>query len=75
MNDANEKRIGGHKKAGPEISVESKLEWTVVVKTGNVDADPVSFAYGKEKWTSEDEQCSTGKYDSGKREMDCSFTC
>jgi hypothetical protein len=40
-----------------------------------VDADPVSFAYGGDVWTSEDERCSVGAYDSGKREMDCGFTC
>ncbi|EAT77200.2 hypothetical protein SNOG_15535 [Parastagonospora nodorum SN15] len=46
------------------------------VKTGAVDADPVRFAYGGQSWDSNDKaRCSVGKYDNGKRQLDCGFTC
>lgn len=77
LNDANENKIGGTDgKVGPTLSLTSKLPLTLEIKTGGVDADPVSFAYGSQSWDSNDEsRCSVGKYDSGKREMDCGFTC
>ncbi|KAK7182394.1 uncharacterized protein CC84DRAFT_1128323 [Paraphaeosphaeria sporulosa] len=76
VKDANEKKIGGKGKAGPDVVLKTKLPKTISFKTGNVDADPVSFQYGDDKWTSDDEgRCSVGKYDSGDREMDCTFKC
>lgn len=75
LNDNNEAKIGGTEKVGPSVSLTSKLPWTVEIKTGGVDADPVSFAYGGDAWDSNDSRCSVGAYDNGKREMDCGFTC
>lgn len=76
VNDNNENKIGSTGKGGPTASVTSKLPWTIEIKTGGVDADPVSFAYGGDSWNSNDKaRCSVGKYDNGKREMDCGFTC
>ncbi|CAO2652646.1 Nn.00g009290.m01.CDS01 [Neocucurbitaria sp. VM-36] len=76
LNDANENQIGSIGKVGPTISLTSKLPLTLEIKTGGVDADPVSFAYGSQSWDSNDKaRCSVGSYDNGKREMDCGFTC
>lgn len=75
--DANENKIGGTSgKVGPTLSLTSKLPLTLEIKTGHVDADPVTFAYGSQTWTSDDKsRCKVGKYDSGDRDMDCGFTC
>lgn len=75
INDANENSIGNFAKGGPTASVTSKLPWTLEIKTGGVDADPVTFAYGGDSWSSDTARCSVGAYDNGKREMDCGFTC
>lgn len=45
------------------------------VTAGGVDSDPLQFAYGTELWNSSSPQCDAGKYDSGKRNMDCGFSC
>jgi len=75
INDANENSIGSFAKGGPTASVTSKLPLTLEIRTGGVDADPVMFAYGADSWSSGDARCSVGKYDGGKREMDCGFSC
>lgn len=75
LRDENETKIGGVGRSGPDVTMKSKLPNTIRVWTGNVDADPVKFHYGDQKWTSEDDNCSTGKYDSGNRDMDCTFKC
>ena len=76
LNDANENQIGAIGKVGPTISLTSKLPLTLETKTGAVDADPVSFAYGGQSWDSNDSgRCEVGAYDSGARQMDCGFTC
>jgi hypothetical protein len=75
ITDENETKIGGVGKNGPDVTLKSKLPNTIRVWTLAVDDDPVKFHYGDQEWTSEDDNCSTGKYDSGKREMDCKFKC
>lgn len=76
LKDANENEIGSSGKVGPSVSLTSKLPLTLEIKTGGVDADPVSFAYGSQSWDSNDGgRCSIGDYDSGARDMDCGFTC
>lgn len=76
LKDANENQIGGVGRSGPSVSLTSKLPLTLEIKTGGVDADPVSFAYGSQSWDSNDSaRCKVGAYDNGKREMDCGFTC
>ncbi|KAH8823206.1 hypothetical protein DL96DRAFT_1818962 [Flagelloscypha sp. PMI_526] len=68
---------GGQKDAPANKAVEvtSKLPNVMIVTAQNVDADPIKFAFGGENFDSNAAQCSVGGYDSGKREMDCSFTC
>lgn len=75
VRDENENKIGGVGKSGPDVTLKTKLPKTLRVWTGAVDADPVKFHYDNQKWTSEDDNCSTGKYDSGNRDMDCTFKC
>jgi hypothetical protein len=59
---------------GQGVDVDSALPLVLVVTAENIDSDPVKFAYGAQSWDS-NSQCSVGGYDSGKREMDCGFTC
>ncbi|OAK95454.1 hypothetical protein IQ06DRAFT_320233 [Phaeosphaeriaceae sp. SRC1lsM3a] len=75
ITDENENKIGGVGKSGPDVTLKSKLPYTLRVWTLNVDDDPVKFHYDNQKWTSDDDNCSTGKYDSGNRDMDCTFKC
>lgn len=53
----------------------SGLPYLLLVTAGYVDADPVTFAYAGQHWSSNAAQCSVGKYDSGHRDMDCGFSC
>lgn len=39
------------------------------------DDAPLSFNYQGTIWSSSDPQCSTGGFDGGSREGDCTFTC
>ena len=53
-----------------------QLAHELVVTTGAVDNDPVTFAYGDQSWSSSDgSRCSMGDYDSGSRNGDCGFNC
>jgi hypothetical protein len=56
-------------------SMTSRLPYTLVVTSGNVDDDPVQYAYAGASWDSNSADCSVGAYDSGSRQMDCGFTC
>ena len=60
---------------GKGVGVDSELPSVFVATAGTVDDDPVTFAYGSQNWDSNSGQCSVGEYDSGSRQMDCSFTC
>ncbi|KAF3012797.1 hypothetical protein E8E14_006704 [Neopestalotiopsis sp. 37M] len=51
------------------------LPFRLLITAGYVDADPLTFAYAGQHWSSNSGQCSVGAYDSGDREMDCAFTC
>ncbi|KAF2281228.1 uncharacterized protein EI97DRAFT_463594 [Westerdykella ornata] len=73
--DNNEVEIGASGRVGPNYSLGSKLPYTVEVRTGAVDADPVRFAYAGFEWDSNSPNCKTGAYDSGDRDMDCVFHC
>ncbi|PVI00356.1 hypothetical protein DM02DRAFT_708646 [Periconia macrospinosa] len=74
--DDNENKIGGQGKAGADVTLKTKLPKTISIKTGGVDKDPVYFQYGDDKWDSNNEdRCSVGGYDSGNRDMDCTFKC
>lgn len=46
----------------------------LVITSGTVDSDPISFTYGGDQWLSSS-RCSVGAYDSGNRDMDCGFGC
>ena len=56
------------------IGITSQLPKVLILTAGSVDSDPVSFAYNGQTWSSSS-GCSTGRYDSGNRDMDCGFTC
>lgn len=60
---------------GVGVGVDSELPLVFVATAGTVDGDLVTFAYGSQNWDSNSGQCSVGGYDSGSRQMDCSFTC
>lgn len=52
------------------------LQYTLGLTAPNVDADPIAFAYAGQTWdTNDSSHCKMGKYDNGKREGDCGFTC
>ncbi|KAI0121951.1 hypothetical protein F4814DRAFT_445902 [Daldinia grandis] len=55
-------------------SISSELPYQLIVTVGSADADAVQFAYAGYTFSSST-GCSTGKYDSGNREMDCGFAC
>jgi hypothetical protein len=61
--------------SGQGVDVDSALPLVFIATAGNVDDDPISFAYGDQSWKSSDGQCSVGGYDSGSRQMDCGFHC
>jgi hypothetical protein len=77
--DANQNEIGNSAgKHDTVISFGSKLPEQVTIRTGKVDKDPVEFLYSSAKWDSNNKDthhCSVGKYDNGKRQIDCGFTC
>lgn len=79
LKDANQELVGEvdyfDAPSGQGADIDSELPLVMVVTTGNVDDDPVSFAYGGQSWDSNSGQCSVGGYDSGSRQMDCGFTC
>ncbi|KAH8833184.1 hypothetical protein DL96DRAFT_1585129 [Flagelloscypha sp. PMI_526] len=47
----------------------------LTVTAQNVDDDPLLFSFQAQNFDSNSGQCSVGAYDSGKREMDCGFSC
>jgi len=63
--------------SAPLAIADSSLPYQLIVSTGNIDKDPVSFWYGDQYWdsTSKANHCSFGGYDSGTRQGDCGFTC
>lgn len=72
MGGANGLDIPGYQSA----TVDSQLPYGVVMTSGALDADPIGLAYAGETWTTNSSpQCSVGKYDNGKRSIDCGFTC
>ncbi|KAH8802293.1 hypothetical protein DL96DRAFT_765216 [Flagelloscypha sp. PMI_526] len=68
---------GGQKDAPANVGVDvtSKLPNVMTVTAQNTDNDPLKFSIGGQTFDSNAGQCSVGKYDNGKREMDCGFTC
>lgn len=61
--------------SGQGVDVDSALPLVFIATAGNVDDDPINFAYGDHSWKSSDSRCSVGGYDSGSRQMDCGFPC
>ncbi|KAH8802307.1 hypothetical protein DL96DRAFT_766580 [Flagelloscypha sp. PMI_526] len=57
------------------IDVFSSLPNVMIVIAQNADPDPIKFSIGEQTFDSNAAQCSVGRYDSGKRQMDCRFTC
>lgn len=60
---------------GVAVNVDSALPSVLLVTAGNVDSDPVGYAYAGAVWDSNAGQCSVGEYDSGSRQIDCGFAC
>ena len=56
------------------VGVTSALLQVLLVTAGNVDSDPVKFAYGAQSWDSSSSD-SVGAYDNGSRSMDFGFSC
>lgn len=79
--DANKNEIGridAADAAPPNgVGVSSKLPLVFVVTPGNVDNDPVTFNYGTQSWAYADaaHPCNFGRFNNGKREGDCGFSC
>lgn len=77
--DAIQAEIGGTNRLDiPDLqtaSVDSQLPNTVDISSGEIDDDPVVFAYAGQSWQSSEPQCSVGGYENGNRDMDCSFSC
>lgn len=81
----NSYEVGGTKVAASSpVGIDSALPYVVVITVplpgslgpkGNTDTAPVAFAYAGQTWGSSDSQCKVGKYDSGARQGDCTFSC
>ena len=68
--------IGADAPEGKGVGITSQLPYVLILTTGAVDSDPVTFDYAGAHWTSSDgSHCGFGSYDSGKREGDCGFAC
>ena len=57
------------------VEVKSKLPKVLSVRALSQDSNPILFNYDGHKWNSDAKDCKVGKYDKGKREMDCGFEC
>ena len=55
--------------------VDSQLPYVIEITSGEIDPDPIAFAYGGQSWTTDAGQCSIGSYNNGARQGDCGFTC
>lgn len=78
LKDANGMVVGfnGNGDGSQALNVASQLPNPFTITAGQVDNDPLAFQYGSDKWDSNTKgRCSVGKYDSGSRQMDCSFAC
>ena len=63
---------------GVKIGMTSRLPHPLTISVGSVDDDVVLFTYpGNADWGSTDQEhhCKFGKFDGGKREGDCGFSC
>ena len=71
--------IGGVSKlsvpGGIFTGIDSQLPAVFEVLVGGADQQPVMFQYDGQAWTTADNQCSVGNYDSGSRNIDCGFNC
>ncbi|KAH7085552.1 hypothetical protein BKA63DRAFT_548669 [Paraphoma chrysanthemicola] len=75
--DANQNEIGnsGGKQVGPVLVLTTPLPNTFTITAKAVDTDSLRLGYDGVEWDAVAPACSVGAYDSGKREMDCGFTC
>ena len=60
---------------GVQVNVKSSLPKVLSARALSQDDDPILFNYGDHSWNTATKDCKVGKYDSGKREMDCGFKC
>lgn len=56
-------------------NIDSQLPNALVITSGLIDADPITFDYAGQQFDAGSSQCSIGGYDSGNRDGDCSFSC
>lgn len=83
LNDNIDNRIGNLAKtdATDPVDITSALPWVLIVTADrpgsaqDVDSKPLHFKYADLDWSSDDDRCKVGAYDSGNREMDCTFPC
>ncbi|KAI0970409.1 hypothetical protein F4678DRAFT_138725 [Xylaria arbuscula] len=55
--------------------VTSQLPDVLVISTGTADNDAVRLDYAGSHFSSSSQECSTGGYEDGNRDMDCGFPC
>ena len=81
IKDATGKPIGEHDlvpiPSGEEREFDSLLPKPFKIYSPDVDSDAIWMHYGDQHFTSNDQphHCNFGKYDNGKREGDCGFSC
>lgn len=79
LKDANQELVGEvdyyDAPGGRAVDVTSELPFVFIATTGNIDKDPITFDYAGQHWDTSSDQCSTKKYDTGSRRIDCGFTC
>ncbi|KAF3016547.1 hypothetical protein E8E14_012290 [Neopestalotiopsis sp. 37M] len=70
--------------ANGHLSIDSRLPYTFEISVGDVDSDPVAFAYADQNWLCDHDtsthDCTLGNgknngYENGDREGDMGFTC
>jgi hypothetical protein len=72
-------RICRSNRRGQAYPSDNRLTYDLIIRTGNLDSDPVGFMYGDFHFMSDDPtkyyygelDCHLGGYDGGKRQMDC----
>ena len=83
IKDANQIEIGHLDKtdATESVNVNSALPLVLIItaakpgSSADPDGAPLQFAYGADKWSSDDTRCKFGGYQNGNREGDCGFAC
>lgn len=70
--------LGIDAEGGSSVDVTGALPYVFILQPGahgNGDDDPIDLKYGDWSEQTKAPACSVGKYDGGKRQMDCGFRC